>query len=394
MKKKFDFDQIIDRHQTDSIKWSPKSFKEKFDEENIKYPCWVADMDFLCPPAVMDAVSERAAHGIFRYSASSKPDEAYINWAKRRFNWNVKPEWILHTPGVVTAIRTAVQTFTEPGDQVLIQRPVYYPFSQAVEDNNRKLVSNCLVFINNHYEIDFDDFEQKCAESKTKLFIMCSPHNPIGRIWNENEISKMMKICLDNQVFVVSDEIHNDLIMPGNTHYVAANIDDKYSENIMTCTAPSKTFNLAGLQFSNVIIKNSEQRDQFNRALNNIGLKNENPFAIVATTAAYNKSEEWLNELLDYLGQNLAWIKKYLAENMPQVKVYDHQATYLVWLDFRELGLSDEKLEDVIFHQAKVAMDAGNWFGPEGKGFMRFNMACALSEVKKAFEAIKNVLVK
>ncbi|BDR57709.1 MalY/PatB family protein [Xylocopilactobacillus apicola] len=388
MTNKFDFDQIIDRHNTNSVKWAPETLQEKFNEPEIKYPCWVADMDFLCPPAVREAINKQAAHGIFGYSSSNKPDAAYINWAKRRFDWEISPESLLHTPGVVTAIRLAVQTFTHPGDQVLIQRPVYYPFSEAVVDNGRKLISNSLVLKDDRYEIDFDDFSAKCSDPNTKLFILCSPHNPIGRIWTKDELLKMLQICYDNHVFVIADEIHHDLIMPGTTHHVAATLDAKYAQNLMTCTAPSKTFNLAGLQFSNVIIENPERRHDFQRALNNVGLGSSNPFALVATTAAYDEGEEWLDELREYLAGNLAWIKDYLAKNLPQIKIREHEATYLIWLDCRQLGLSDSELEQVMYRKAKVAMDAGTWFGPEGSGFMRFNMACPISEVKGAFESI------
>ncbi|BDR55466.1 MalY/PatB family protein [Xylocopilactobacillus apis] len=394
MSKKYNFDQIVDRHHTNSSKWSLEAYKEKFNEPNIKYPCWVADMDFLCPPMVIDAVEKRANHGIYGYSSSNEPEIAYMGWAKRRFNWELKEEWILHTPGVVTAIRLAVQTFTHPGDQVLIQRPVYYPFSDAVEDNGRKLVSNSLVFKNGHYEINIADFEAKCADPNTKMFILCSPHNPIGRLWTKNELLKMLEICDKYHVFVVADEIHSDLVMPGHTHYVAANLDPKYAQNIMTCTAPSKTFNLAGLQFSNVIIENDAKRYDLDRAINNVGIGNPNPFAIVATTTAYNEGDEWLKEVLDYIEGNLNWVKDYLSKNLPQVKVYNHEATYLLWLDFRELKLTDQELEDVIFHEALVAMDAGTWFGPEGSGFMRFNLACPRSTVTGAFESIREALAK
>lgn len=389
----FDFDTVIDRSGTDSAKWDAATLKEKFGEEEM-ISCWVADMDFPVAPAIAEAVQKRAAHPIYGYSNSERHIEAYMGWAKRRFNWDVKREWITFTPGVVPALNIAVQTFCHPGEQVMIQKPVYYPFTDAVYKNGCHVVSNDLRRVDDHYEIDFDDFEAKAKDPRTTLFIMCSPHNPAGRLWTEDELRKMMTICLENNVFVISDEIHSDLVLPGHKHHVAASLSPEIAQNVMTCTAPSKTFNLAGMQFSTIIIPNEAKRREFQQAMDNLTLLFPNPFAIVSVTAAYEEGEPWLEELLTYLQGNLDWINDYVAKNMPKIKVFPHEATYLLWMDCSALGLNDQELQDVMYHDAKVAMDAGSWFGPQGEGFMRFNMATQRSRVQAAFEAIHDALDK
>lgn len=387
----YNFDERIDRKGTNCVKWNPDDLEERFGERDM-LPFWIADMDFQVANEIEETIKKRAAHAVFGYSNGDEPKKAYLEWAKRRFQWEVKLEEIVTTPGVVPALNIAVQTFTELGDQVIIQQPVYYPFQNAIENNGRVVSCNQLIYENGQYHIDFDDFEQRAKDPMTKLFILCSPHNPVGRVWSKEELSRLAEICLKNDVLIVCDEIHNDLIFSGNRHHVLASLDDRYAQNTITCVAPSKTFNLAGLQYSMIVIPNEERRARFSESLEKLSIGEPNPFGIVATEAAYRFGEKWLEELLVYLEKNYQFLKGYLAEHLPKVKVPDHQATYMVWLDFQAYDLSDEELEDLIFHQAKVALDGGTWFGKGGSGFMRMNIACPKSLLEEGLERIVKVL--
>lgn len=383
----YNFDKIIDRSETNSIKWDPATLKATFDVEDV-LPLWVADMDFEVPPAIKEAVVKTAEHGIYGYSGSDKHTKAFIDWSSRRHDWQIEPDWILNTPGVVTAFNLAIQTFTEPGDNVIIQRPVYYPFTEAIENNGRHVSSNSLVLKDGKYEVDFEDFEAKAQDPNTTMFLLCSPHNPVSRVFTEEELTRMMDICIENNVLVVSDEIHNDLILPGYQHSVLANINEEFSDHVITCMSPSKSFNLAGMQISYIVISNPEIRRKYARTLEQVSLGISNPFAIEASTAAYNDSEAWLEELLNYLEGNFNYLKDYLAKELPEVHLHDLEATYLAWVDFKAFNFTVDELEKVIFNQAKVGLNGGNWFGPEGEGFMRINLACPRAIVEKAAEAI------
>lgn len=384
----YNFDKVIDRTNTNSTKWDSNVLKENFNESEI-LPLWIADMDFEVAPAIKEAVMKVAEHGIYGYSDSDKHLNAFIDWTKRKHDWTIEKDWILNTPGIVTAFNLAIQVFTKPGDNVIIQRPVYYPFSKAIENNGRHISANSLVLNKKgKYEIDFEDFENRAKDPNTTLFILCSPHNPISRIFTEEELIKMMDICIENNVLVLSDEIHNDLILPGYDFTTLGNIDEKYGDYLITCMAPSKTFNLAGMQLSYIIISNEQIRQKFARALTQIHIGRSNPFAIEAAAAAYDESEAWLEELLEYLEGNYNFLKDYFSKNLPELRVQELEATYLVWLDFREFDFEVEELDEVIFNRAKVGLDGGSWFGPEGEGFMRINIASPRSIIEKAAEEI------
>lgn len=383
----YDFSKVIDRSGTNSMKWEPGVLEDMFGNPEL-LPLWVADMDFEVSPAVKEAVMKVAEHGIYGYSGTDKHMIAFKNWLDRRFDVTIESEWLINTPGIVTALNIAVQTYTKPGDNVIIQRPVYYPFTDAVEKNGRHVSNNELKEVDGQYEIDFEDFEERAKDPNTTMFILCSPHNPVSRVWTKEELGKLMDICVENDVLVVSDEIHNDLVMPGHKHTVTLGIDEKYQKNLITCMAPSKSFNLAGMQLSYIIIADEDMRHQFNRSLEQLGLGMMNPFALEAATAAYNDSEEWLDDLIEYLAGNYNYLKDYFAKELPQLKVRELEATYLVWVDFRELGLDVEEIADTMANKAGVALDGGDWFGKTGEGFMRINIACPRELLEQAAEAI------
>lgn len=384
----YNFDEIIDRRGTNSMKWSPTIMDELFDESEA-LPLWVADMDFRTVPEVIEATKRVAEFGIYGYVTSDKHNLAFVDWVQRRMNYTIAPEWVINTPGVVTAFSLAIQTFTKPGDKVLIQRPVYYPFTNAIVNNGRQVVSNTLVNQKGRYEIDFEDFKRKVQDPDTTLFILCSPHNPVSRSFSKEELVRMMDLCVANDVLVVSDEIHNDLIMPEtDPHVTVPSLGEKYANHSITCMAPSKTFNLAGMHLSNIVIPNDRLRHQFQRTMSQVGIGGMNPFAIEATTAAYTHGEPWLEGLLDYLYGNYQYLRDTFAKELPEVVVTPLEATYLVWLDFNALEISQDILGEKIFKDAKVALDGGDWFGPEGEGFMRLNLASPRSVIQEAVEKI------
>lgn len=391
---KYNFDEVIDRSDTNSAKWDPEILQIMFGEPET-LPFWVADMDFRAAQPIIDAVTKRAEHGIYGYSKRTDSYfEAIINWTKRRHGWDIKKEWIEYTPGVVPALNYAVQAFCMPGDKVLIQNPVYYPFDKAIENNGCHIVDNTLRFNGDYYEIDFEDFENKAKDPKVKLFILCSPHNPASRVWTEEELRKMGDICLRYDVIIVADEIHNDLVYSGYKHTMFASIKKEFAMNSITCTAPSKTFNLAGMQASNIIIPNPLYMEKFRRILEKNSIGGQNPLSIVALEAAYNESEDWLEQLLDYLQENIKFIHEYLAEHLPKAKLIEPQGTYLGWLDLREYETDGKKLENTVYKKGKVALDGGTWFGKGGDGFIRINFACPRSLLEQGLARICSAIKK
>lgn len=388
---KYNFDESINRLQTNSVKWD--EVENLFGDKEM-LPMWVADMDFKAPQPVIDALQQRVEHGIYGYT--TRPNsyyEATVGWMKRRHNWTIEKDWICFSPGVVPALHIIVQTFTKPGDKILIQQPVYYPFMSVIEKNGREVVNNPLRYEDGRYFMDFDDLEKKINPS-VKMIILSNPHNPVGRVWTKDELKMLGEICLKHNILVVSDEIHFDLVFKGNVHIPFASISKEFAEHSITCTAPSKTFNLAGLKTSNIIIPNKEYRESFNKAVEDAFLSMTNTFGVTALIAAYEEGDEWLDQLIDYLKGNLDFLKEYIKSNIPEVKVVEPEATYLVWLDCRELGLDAKELERVIQKQGKVAFDEGYIFGKEGEGFTRINIACPrtlLEEGLKRFsQALKN----
>ena len=387
---KYDFDTITDRRGTNCLKYD--FAKERGKKEGI-LPLWVADMDFPTAPGILKRLETAVQHGIFGYSEGKEPYfEAVSGWYQKHFGWKVQREWLIKTPGVVFAISAAIRAFTREGDAVLLQQPVYYPFKEVIEDNHRILVNNPLQLVEGHYEINFEDFEKKIVEQKVKLFLLCSPHNPVGRVWKEWELLKLGEICLKHGVLVVSDEIHSDFVWPGNRHMVFASLSEKFSSITVTCTAPSKTFNLAGLQVSNIFIPNPKLRREFRKAVAQTGYSQLNLMGLLACQAAYEEGEEWLSQLKEYLEGNLSFVRKYLKEYLPQIHLIEPEGTYLIWLDFRELGLTEAQREDLIVNKAGLWLDSGAMFGVDGEGFERINLACPQAILKQAMEQLRNAL--
>ena len=375
---KYDFDKVIDRTNTHSVKWDKNVLKEFFETADI-LPLWVADMDFQCPQPVVEAIKKKAEEGIYGYSWHKTPDyfNSILGWMKRRHNWEIDKDWIVFSPGIVPAIDIIIRTFSIPGDKVIVQSPVYYPFFSAITSNGRQILNNQLKYENGKYTFDYEDFEKKTKDPLTKLFILCSPHNPVGRVWTKEELTRIGEICLENDILVVSDEIHHDLILKGNKHLIFSNIKKEFNDISIVCTSPSKTFNMAGLQNSNIIIPNEKIKERFDNGISNQNnLMVPNAFAIVATITAYNEGDEWLDQVMRYIEGNFEFLKAYLEDVLPDIKMVKPEGTYLAWLDFCSLGMSDEARKEFLLKKAKVALDSGSMFGEGGEGFERINVAC------------------
>lgn len=388
--RNLDFDKIVERRGTGSLKYD---FAAKWGMPEDVLPLWVADMDFETSSYVVDALAQRLQHGIFGYTESGEGYfEAVKDWMMRRHSWKLQEDWLVKTPGVVFALAMAVKAYTEPGDGVLIQQPVYYPFSQVIRENGRKVVNNPLYLgDDNRYHIDFEDFERKLVEEKIKLFILCSPHNPVGRVWTGEELCHLGDLCVRHHVIVISDEIHADFVFQGK-HQVFAGLKKEYEPISVICTAPSKTFNLAGLVLSNIFIPNEELRRKFCGQMDGAGTSQIGTMGIIACEAAYGKGEEWYQAMLRYVKDNIDYISQYTKEKLPGVRMVEHEGTYLVWLDFRETGLDEKTLEYKIVHEAKLWLDGGTMFGEEGSGFQRINAACPRKMLVEAMERIKGML--
>lgn len=381
------FDRVINRRGTGSAKWDGHA-QMGIPAEAL--PLWVADMDFEILPQVTEAIKGRIAHEIYGYSLP--PDSYYKSlqgWMQRRYNWDIEKEWILTVPGVVPAINLALHAFTSPGDAVLIQPPVYPPFANAVLGNGRELVKNPLIRKGNRFTIDFQDFEAKIKENAIKLFILCSPHNPVGRVWTPEELKGMADICLKHNVLIVADEIHQDLAFPGVRHYPLPSVDAAYSDISIICTAPSKTFNLAGLQTSNIIVPNPKLREKFQAAARCWGVGKVNAIGLVACEAAYTHGDQWLDAAMAYIAANADFVRDFLANNLPQIRMTESQGLYLLWLDCNGLGLTFQELESFLLNKAHLWLNQGYTFGDEGKGFVRLNTACPRSLLVKAMEQLK-----
>lgn len=379
---KYDFDEIVDRKNTNSLK---HDFANRRGKPEDVIPLWVADMDFRTLREVTEALVKSSQHGIFGYSETNHEYFSTLQkWYSENFKWNIQPNWLVKTPGIVFAISMAVRTFTNKGDGVIIQTPVYYPFSETILANERLLVKNSLVYENNSYHIDFNDFEEKVIANKVKLFILCNPHNPVGRVWTEEELIRLGDICVKNDIIIISDEIHADFIYEGYKHSIFANLKSEYSDITITCTAPSKTFNLAGLQVSNVFIQNKDIKKKFKAEIVKSGYSQLNTMGLLACKAAYDFGKEWLDQLKNYLSDNLTFVRNFLLERLPQIKLVEPQGTYLLWLDFKALNLTQEELDSLIVNEAKLWLDSGLMFGQEGEGFQRINIACPRKILEKA----------
>jgi len=386
----YNFDAEINRKNTNSLKYD---FAIPRGKPHDALPLWVADMDFQAPPCVLDALKKSVEHGIFGYSETVEEYALVLqDWFKRRFVWNTQPEWLVKTPGVVTALHVAISGLTKPGDGVLIQQPVYPPFFSSITTTGRKPVINELVQSGNYYVIDYDDFEAKIIRENVKMFILCSPHNPVGRVWTRGELIKLGDICLKHGVIVIADEIHADLVFDGHTHIVFADLKPEYLDITITCTAPSKTFNIAGLHLANIFIANSKIRNAFVTQYTASGLSQSCGMGIVASQAAYKHGEDWLCQLITYLTANRDYLQNYLAAELPQITMSDLQGTYLAWLDFRQLGLSPAQLNDFISHKAKLWLVDGPVFGQGGNGFQRLNIGCTRATLHRALHQLKSAL--
>lgn len=386
--KNLDFDKVIDRRNTKSLKYD---FAEKRGRPKDILPFWVADMDFQTSSYIIEALEQMSRHGIYGYSETKEEYfEIVQNWMKKRHNWNVEEEWLIKTPGIVYALAMAVKAYTKKGEAVLIQDPVYYPFHEVVEDNDRKLVVNELKQAEDgSYVIDFEDFEQKIVENQVKLFLLCSPHNPVGRVWTKEELEKIGDICLRYNVIVVSDEIHADFVFKGK-HTVFTNVKKEFEEIGVVCTSPSKSFNIAGLQVSNIFIANKELRRAFQKQVNASGYSQLNLSGLIACEAAYQYGEEWLDALLQYLKANAQYTKEYLEKYLPKVVMTELEGTYLVWLDFKAYGLSEKELNKKIIQEAGLWLDRGGMFGKVGEGFQRINIACPRSVLTEALDRLRD----
>ncbi len=393
---KYDFDQIHSRENTSCSKWD--GAVAIFGSSDV-IPMWVADMDFPAARPIVEALQERATHEFFGYTEPSKSlIEAVVERMERKFDWRIDPEWIVFTPGVIPALNVAIRSLTRPGDEIILQEPAYYPFFNSVRQNGAQIVTNQLILSNGRYEMDFEDLARKfqprmgmrAMPSRVKTIVLCNPHNPIGRLWNREELTRLGEIVIGNGATVISDEVHCELLFKGNSHTPFAAISREFEQNCIVCMAPSKTFNLAGLEASSIIIPNKKLRDNFNEARS--GVSRPNLFGFTAMEAAYRSGDDWLEQLLSYLDGNLEFTTEYFARKIPKIKVIKPQGTYLLWLDCRELGMDDPALREFFRKQAKVGLDDGFLFGAGGSGFQRMNIACPQGILQEALHRIETAV--
>ena len=388
--EQFDFNTITDRHNTNSIKTDLAVLRGKPEDA---LPLWVADMDFPTAPCILEALHKKVDHGIFGYSCIDQNYfESVKNWMKTEHNFKIERKWIVTTPGVVFAIACAIKAFTKENEAVIIQTPVYYPFKNMIDLNNRKCVTSSLIEKNGKYQIDFEDFENKIKQNNVRLFILCSPHNPVGRVWTKDELSRLTEICKKHNVIIFADEIHNDFILPGHTHTVFSTISQYAAQNSIVTTSASKTFNIAGLQFSTNFIQNPVLKKKFHDERDKTGYDEPSIMGLVATQAAYQNGKSWLTALKNHLQENLDFLRNWLKTNLPKVRLIEPEGTFLLWLDFSAYNFSDKELDEIIVHKAKVWLDRGTMFGSEGNNFQRINIATPRPLLQEALERIKNAL--
>lgn len=391
---KYNFDEIIERSNTSSVKYD---LREMFFGKEEVIPMWVADMDFKTPAFIMDAIKQRAEHPVLGYSI--RPPEYYDairGWIARHHQWNIKNEWISFSPGIVPALNTVVLAFTKPGDRIIVQPPVYFPFFGAVKKNGRVLSQNPLCMVNGRYEMDFIGFEKQCRKG-VSMVLVCNPHNPGGNAWRRDELKKLADICLKYNVLMVSDEIHADLVNVGYKHTVLASLSPAIAKRTITMMAPSKTFNMAALSTASVIISNSKLRKTYNELVQNLHIDMGNVFGTVASTAAFTQGDEWLSQLIKYIDGNIQFLAKYLEEHIPEIKPIRPEATYMAWLDCSGLNMEDKELKHFMIKQAHLGLNPGVQFGIGGNSFMRMNLACPMDTLIKALtqlrDAVKSVRV-
>lgn len=384
---KYDFDKIIDRRGTNSYKWDTP-------EEDGVIPMWVADMDFFTAPAVVQAVTRRAQHGIYGYvTVPEAYYQATIDWFGTRHHWAIERDWILYTSGVVPAISAIIKAFTSPGDKVVVQQPVYNCFFSSIVNNGCEIVDNALIATGDTYVMDYDDLEEKTKDARVKLLLLCNPHNPAGRVWSKEELSQVGKICAQNHVIVVSDEIHCELTMPGYDYMPFASISPELQDRCITCVSPSKAFNTAGLQIANIVTNHPDWRKKIDRAINDNEVCDVNPFGVEALIAAYNQGADWLEELRQYLWENYNVLKQYFAQHLPFCQVTKLEATYLVWVDIKSTGLSSDRLTHLLLTEGKVMVNSGTIYGKaQGEGYMRINIACPRARMLEGLKRMAHVI--
>lgn len=382
----FNFNKIIDRTNNFSAKWS--EMNKNFGSNDL-LPMWVADMDFLTAPCIMEALKDRLEQGIFGYTTRpSSYNESIVNWLDNRFSWKIKKEWLMFSPAVITSISLLIQNLTQKNDKIMIQEPVYSPFHNIVELNERDLVISPLIKLDDgSYIMDYEDIEAKIKD--VKIFILCNPHNPVGRVWTREELTRLGQICLKHNVIVISDEIHSDIILKNHKHTPFASISKEFCKNTITCMAPTKTFNLAGLQSSFLVMSNPYYYEVMDRAFSTLDIKRNNAFSLVATEAAYNYGEDWLDELIKYIEDNVDFAIEYIKTHMPKLKVKKPEGTYLLWVDFNSLNVDEKDLKDALINKGKVALNSGSSFGIGGDGYYRINLACPRAMVLEALKRIE-----
>ncbi len=388
----YDFDSCIDRHGTDCIKYDFS--RERMGRDDL-LPLWVADMDFSLPEEILDDLRKRIDHGIFGYT---DPKDTYFEaldgWTRKHYHYSVEKEWVTLAPAVVYALAVCIKAYSAAGEKILIQQPVYYPFGEVIRDNDRVPVDSPLKLISGHYEMDFEDLEKKLSDPELKLFILCNPHNPVGRVWNRDEITRVADLCLKYDVILVSDEIHCDFIYPGYEFTSLLTLDSSYRDHLVILHSPSKSFNIAGLQIANAIIPDKTLRLKYRRANASNGYSQANIMGQKALVSVYTKGENWHRELLLYLEENLKYVRSFIGKELPGVRLIEPEGTYLIWVDFSGLGLSDEELEDLIVDKAHLWLDPGSIFGPETAQFQRFNIACPRKTLEQAFLQLKAAIEK
>lgn len=388
---KYNFNEKIDRSENHSAKWA--EMEMKFGRKDLT-PMWVADMDIKAAPEIVEAMKKKVEQEIFGYVY--RPDSYYesaANWLKKRFGYEISPSTLIHSPGVVPSMSILVKMLTKETDRILIQSPVYPPFAAAVKDNGRKLIENNLIKDEKgYYTIDFEDLENKLALEDVTLFILCNPHNPVGRVWRREELEKMGELCKKHNVRILADEIWRDLIMPGYKHIPMASINKEIEDITITLFSPTKSFNLAGLQASFATFPRAEERKEFDDILGQMDVKRNNPFSLVAFETAYEKCENWLEQLIEHIDGNMQYVIDFINERLPMVKTVKPEGTYLMWLDFNNIGIAQDKIQEFLINEAKVAMNDGATFGENGKGFARMNVACPRYMVEEAMEKIEKAI--
>ncbi|MGJ0846896.1 MalY/PatB family protein [Tissierella praeacuta] len=382
-KQKYNFNEIIDRKLSNSIKW--------WESKDI-LPMWIADMDFKVADEILDAMKKTIDHGIIGYD--DKPDSFYesiINWVKDRYNWEIKKEWLVFTPGVVPGLGISIKSFSKEGDKVIIQPPVYPPFYRVIENNNRRVVENSLIYKDNKYIMNIDDLE-KNIDKDVKMAMICSPHNPVGRVWKKEELEVFGNLCLKNNIIMISDEIHCDLTFSNYKHIPLASISDEFANNTITFMAPSKTFNIAGLFASVAIIPNEKLRKLYNDTIENMEITHTNGFSIIGFEAAYKYGKNWLSQAIRYIEDNADFAVDYINKNIPEIKTYKPEGTFLMWLDFKSLGKTSEEINELLINKGKVQLNNGATFGTAGEGFFRLNIGCPREVLKEGLDRIKKAI--